>query len=123
MTVYAQALRRLEDGIYPVLYLLDDDGEVLEAAALAQPTVVWYPPQRWSPGETVRLIFNTIPWNTKRVDGYRLALGFIRGEDPWAIEQRLAPTLSGGQADPERIEESLVILVKVAKIWGVPSVR
>jgi uncharacterized membrane protein len=91
--LYFEALRPLDEDYFLCLYLLDAWGEFLGATIEDQPALVWYPTRRWQPGELIKVTFNTFPWNTRDVSGYRLALGVMRGRDPWQPGARLSPIL------------------------------
>jgi uncharacterized membrane protein len=94
--LYFEALDQLDGDYFLALYLLDRWGAPLGATLEDQPAVVWYPTSRWKTGELVKVTFNTVPWYTRDLSGYRLALGMMRGHDPWQPSARLFPTL---QAD------------------------
>jgi uncharacterized membrane protein len=91
--LYFQALRPLDEDYFLSLYLLDQWGTPLGATVEDQPALVWYPTRHWEPGELVRVTFNTLPWYTRDLPAYRLALGVMRGRDPWQPTVRLAPEL------------------------------
>ncbi len=122
VSVDLAALQPLE-GIRPVLYLLDAEGQPRGATTDLQPALVWRPVEQWSPGEPVRVRFNTLPWHTRETAAYRLALGLIRGDDPWPVEARLRPTLPAPTGYAVRLPEhgSLVELAEVEQVWSMPA--
>jgi uncharacterized membrane protein len=91
--LYFEALNQLEEDYFLTLYLLDRWGTPLGATLEDQPAMVWYPTWRWQPGELVKVTFNTMPWYTRDLSAYRLALGVMRGRDPWQPSARLSPIL------------------------------
>lgn len=90
-TLYFRALHPLNEDLFLVLYLLDEWGNPLGATIDDQPALVWYPTGRWQPGELVRVTFNTLPWYTRSLSAYRLALGVMHGRDAWEPAARLRP--------------------------------
>lgn len=90
-TLYFRALHQLDEDLFVSLYLLDEWGNPLGATVDDQPALVWYPTGRWQPGELVRIVFNTLPWYTRSLPTYRLALGVLHGRDVWEAAARLRP--------------------------------
>jgi hypothetical protein len=68
-------------------------GDTPGATPEDQPALVWYPTHRWQVGELVKVTFNTLPWSTRDLSAYRLAVGVMQGRDPWQPGARLAPGL------------------------------
>ncbi len=93
VVLYMAALRELDEGFFISLYLLDQWGNPLGATIEDQPALVWYPTDRWRPGELIKVTFNTLPWYSRDLSAYRLALGVTRGSDPWQPAARLDPSL------------------------------
>jgi hypothetical protein len=91
--LYLEALRPLDEDYFLSLYLLDRWGTPLGASVEDQPALVWYPTRRWRPGELIKVTFNTLPWYTRDLPDYRLAVGVMHGRDPWQPGARLAPSL------------------------------
>lgn len=89
--LYFRALRQLDEDLFVALYLSDEWGNPLGATIDEQPALVWYPTGRWRPGELVRVVFNTLPWYTRSLPAYRLALGVMHGRDVWEPAARLRP--------------------------------
>jgi len=58
---YWQTLAPLPADVWPWPFVFDDDGQLIEDTA-QRPMValIWYPPSRWRPGETV--MTETLPW-------------------------------------------------------------
>ncbi len=109
--------------IQPVLYLLDAEGQPVGATTDLQPTLVWFPPAQWRVGETVRVRFNTLPWYTRDIPAYRLALGLVNGTDPWDVSRRYRPTLTqpAGYAVRLPADGALVELARLEHAWGIPA--
>jgi len=85
---YWQALRSLPANAHPWPFLVDDDNHVLEDISRRPPVAtVWYPPERWRPGETV--VVETLPWDVG--DRFWVAAGFLMGGNRWNTpSQRLS---------------------------------
>jgi uncharacterized membrane protein len=91
--LYFEALRPLQEDYFIAVYLLDEWGTPLGATLEDQPALVWYPTHRWQVGELVKVTFNTLPWYTRDLAAYRLAVGVMQGRDPWQPAARLSPGL------------------------------
>ncbi len=122
VTLELEPIQPLVD-IQPVLYLLDDYGQPVGATTDLQPTLVWYPVEQWSVGQTVRLRFNTLPWYTRDTQAYRLALGVISGSDAWAVDHRHKPTISQPTDLAVRFpaEGTLLELATIKQSWQIPE--
>jgi uncharacterized membrane protein len=122
VSVDLAALQPVE-AIQLVLYLLDAEGQPQGATTDLQPTLVWYPVEQWPPGERVRVRFNTFPWHTRETKTYRLALGIIRGNEPWLSAARLRPTLSAPTGYVIRLPDhgTLVELAEIKQVWSMPA--
>jgi uncharacterized membrane protein len=127
VVLYLEALQELEEDYFFTLYLLDQWGTPLGATVEDQPALVWYPTHRWQPGELVKVTFNTVPWYTRDLPAYRLAVGVMSGRDPWQPAARLSPTLHAedGTSYAVRLPEggSLLELARFHQIFGMPSGR
>ncbi len=90
---YFQALRPLTEDYAIALYLLNRDGQVIGGMDLEEKPGVqyWYPTSRWRMGETIQLEISDMPWWTAQYPAYRVALGVVRGTDPWDVGARLRP--------------------------------
>lgn len=118
-----EALRRLDEDLFIALYLLDEWGIPRGATLVDQPVLVWYPTQRWQPGERVRVAFNTLPWYTRTLPAYRLAVGVLRGRDPWQPAARLLPEPAANSPYAIRLPAggSLLELARLRQdIFGMP---
>lgn len=118
-----EPLRPLPPDLQPVLYLLDEMGQPVGATTDRQPTLVWFPPEQWPVGEPVRVRFNTFPWHTRRMPGYRLALGLVQGEDVWQEDRRHPPAniQSGPLALRLPAGRSLLELARLRQVGGMPT--
>jgi hypothetical protein len=105
-----------------VLYLLDTTGQPVGATTDLQPTLVWFPPNQWPVGETVRVHFNTLPWYTRETKAYRLALGVVEGTDVWN-GYRHPPTIVQPTEFVSRLpaDGSLIELARIEHVWGMPE--
>ncbi|HFD39150.1 MAG TPA: DUF2079 domain-containing protein [Anaerolineae bacterium] len=107
LTTYWRALRPLPPGLrlYP-FYFDDGSGDILEDTT-QRPLIaaLWYPPERWQPGEIVRAA--TLPWEVG--DTFSVGLGVVRGGDWSAVDRRL----------PIRVESSdLVVRLFDGDTWA-----
>lgn len=89
--LHLRALRPVEDGYRPVLYIARPDGALVNAVSRF-PTIAWLPPSIWTPGETYVVTSPPI-WVGREGPG-NVYLGLLRGTDPWNPAQRLAPITS-----------------------------
>ncbi|MDH7486191.1 MAG: DUF2079 domain-containing protein [Anaerolineae bacterium] len=82
---YWQALKPLPVGLRVYPFFVAADGSVVEDTVARPPVApLWYPPERWQPGETV--IVETLPWFLPRCWG--LAIGVLQGDNWEQREQR-----------------------------------
>jgi uncharacterized membrane protein len=123
--LYFEALRPLDEDYFISLYLLDQWGTAQGATVEDQPALVWYPTQRWSPGQLVKVTFNTFPWYTRDLSAYRLAVGVMDGRDPWQPAARLTPTLhtQNGTSYAVRLPDdgTLLEIARFRQILGMPA--
>jgi uncharacterized membrane protein len=95
---YWHALQPLPPGLrlYP-FYFDDATGQTLEDTTL-RPMIatVWYPPERWQPGEIIQT--STLPWDVGPT--FSVGLGVVRGDDWSEVDARL----------PIRVESSAQIV-------------
>lgn len=137
LTLYWQALRRLDRDLFFPVYLTDARGRELGATLYPQPANYWYPTTRWRPGETVRIQTLSLPWDPRGRD-FGLAVGVVDGSDPWDVGRRLRPFVeSAGWATPAPAGGTLLEIVSFennrglirpafrprAQDSGAPSVR
>ena len=121
VTAHLEALQPLTD-VQPVLYLLDTQGQPLGATTDLQPVLAWHPMENWESGQQVQFRFNTLPWYTRDMPAYRLALGVISGSNVWNIEARHRPSV-GQQSDiAPRLPANgtLVELAQIEQPWQMP---
>ena len=105
MDLYFQALQPLDRDLFITLYLTDADYQLRGGVEKQQAALLWFPTSQWTPGETVRIPFRHIPWDSKELETFSVALGVLDGDDLWDVGQRLLPApLSSGQ-NPRRIAE------------------
>jgi uncharacterized membrane protein len=123
VTVDLEPLQPLRD-VQPVLYLLDGStGQPVGATIDLQPTLVWFPPEQWPVGETIRVRFNTLPWYTRQTPAYRLALGVMGGDDAWNIGQRRKPVVRQSDLLATRLpaDGTLLELARFEQVWEMPA--
>ncbi|MGD8791523.1 MAG: DUF2079 domain-containing protein [Anaerolineae bacterium] len=86
-TFYWRALQPLPPGLRLYPFFFDDaGGQVVEDTTL-RPMIatLWYPPERWQPGEVV--VTEMLPWYAGPT--FSLGLGVVQGDDWGAVEWRL----------------------------------
>jgi uncharacterized membrane protein len=118
LVMYWQALRPISEDYSLALYLADDGGRVVESTSAPQPALVWYPFQRWQPGENVRVLANTLPWSTQNRDRYGIAVSV--SENTSAGDRRLLPLVQEAKNAMRALENgSLLELMRFEKVWGI----
>lgn len=118
---YFQALRPLAEDYAIALYLLDGEGQVIGGMDLEEKPggQYWYPTSRWRVGETIRLEISDMPWWTAQYPAYRVALGVVRGTDPWDVGARLRPRVVNSRLQmPLTADGTLVELMAFRTDWG-----
>ncbi len=123
---YFQALRPLDEDYAIALYLLDGEGQVIGGMDLEEKPGVqyWYPTSRWQMGETIKLEISDMPWWTAQYPAYRVALGVVRGIDPWDIGARLRPRVVNSRWQmPLAADGTLVELMAFRTDWGEMPMR
>ena len=125
VTTYWQALAPLPNNVRPILYLLDEQGHPQGASNPLNPpaTVLWYPPETWSMGQTIALKFNDTfaLWDTRKQKQYRLAVGISSSTDAWDVGARWLPKIATEtikQAPYLATDSSLVELGRFERVWG-----
>ena len=123
VALFMEPLRPLSGDFFIALYLLDEWGALRGATTVDQPALVWYPTSRWQVGERVRIVFNTLPWYTRDMPAYRLALGVMRGRDPWQPGIRLTPhpVVDAHYALRLPNEGTLLELARFSQVFGMPE--
>jgi hypothetical protein len=86
LRTYWQALKPLPGGLRLYPFFFDDQGTVVEDTS-QRPivTALWYPPERWAPGEIV--LMDKLPWPVG--DRFNLGLGVVAGGEWRQVEDRL----------------------------------
>lgn len=105
MDLYFEVLRPLDQNFFITLYLTDADYQLRGGIEKQQAALLWFPTSRWTPGEVVRIPFRHMPWDSKALGTFSIALGVLEGDDLWDASLRLPPNpLYSGQ-NPRRIAE------------------
>ena len=123
---YFQALRPPTEDYAIALYLLNSEGQVVGGMDLEEKPGVqyWYPTSRWQIGETIKLEISDMPWWTAQYSAYRVALGIVRGTDPWDVGARLRPRVVNSRLQmPLTADGTLVELMAFRTDWGEMPVR
>jgi uncharacterized membrane protein len=105
MDLYFQALQPLSQDLFITLYLTDADYQLRGGIEKRQTALIWFPTSQWTPGEVVRIPFRHIPWDSKELGTFSVALGVLEGDDLWDAQLRLPPTLLSSDQNPRRIAE------------------
>ena len=117
--LYWQALRPLNREYSIALYLISPAGEVIQSTTAPQPALVWYPTSRWRPGETIRVTVNTLPWSTKDLAQYGVAVGVASPDGTGGPEMHLQPRVKEASTVTRLLDGGfLVELAWFKKIWG-----
>lgn len=122
LRLYMQVAQVPTEDLRVFAFLTDDEGRPLPGSEYELPAAVWYPPGRWSVGETVRL--ETLHWELYQRPRSGVALVVTRGDNPWDLDSRL-------RAKAEPAPEGLVIrqggtlleLVRVQRVGRRADVR
>jgi uncharacterized membrane protein len=111
LTMYWQALSKLETKyrVYP--FFIDETGRIIEDTNLRpMTTAIWYPTSLWEPGETVWM--QTLPWDVGA--DFRIGLGVVEGEDWSETQNRLPVTIVSSTLPAYPIHEGTAVqLVEV----------
>ena len=97
--LYWQITKPMDEDYQIALYLLDDRRQVIGGPDFdREPGIVqyWYPTSKWQVGETIKMEISNMPWWTAQFDHYSVALGVLRGGDPWDVGARLQPEVLNG---------------------------
>ncbi len=121
VTTFWRAQKPLPAELQPVLFLLDENGAP-QGATLAidhSPTLIWLPADRWQVGETVAVTFNSVTWESRLWQSYRLALGVTTAADPWAVGGRWLPQVQQAPfAAHFAADRTLVELARFKQVAG-----
>ncbi|MDW8098673.1 MAG: DUF2079 domain-containing protein [Anaerolineae bacterium] len=90
-TLYFEALRSLSTDYQIALFELNANGDVVGATTEPPAALVWYPTQRWQPGEVIRVVFNPVTWWTQDTPEFGVAVGVYEGDEVWDLGRRLRP--------------------------------
>ncbi|MDW8099285.1 MAG: DUF2079 domain-containing protein [Anaerolineae bacterium] len=109
--LYFQALQPLTHEYAVTLYLADERYQLRGATEVPQMTLVWYPTNRWRPGEIVRVVADTFTWWSGELSEFSVALGILDGTlasgrvDVWNVGLRLRPQVRESQLAPRLLGE------------------
>ncbi len=119
--LYWTALQEVERDYLIALYLLDEEGNVTGSTDQPQPVTVWHPTSHWQPGETVRVVADTLSWYTRDRARYGIALGVVDGTDPWEVGRRLKPQVRDAALAPRLPANGTALrLMEFGKRCGMP---
>ncbi len=121
VTTFWRALKPLPADVQPVLFLLDETGAPQGAtlAADRSPTLIWYPAEKWQTGDTIAVTFNSVPWESRLWQSYRLAVGVTTAADPWAVGGRWLPQVQRAPfAAHFAADRTLVELARFKQVAG-----
>ena len=113
--LYFQVDQPIEEDWRVGLFLLDDIGQVIGSLNLDREPGLghWYPMSQWDPNEFIQVSMANMPWWTEQFDSYRVAVGVLKGDDPWNLGSRLRPNVQGSpQRTPYADHGTLVELMR-----------
>ena len=64
---------------------------------------MWFPTSQWKEGDVVRIPYRHLPWDSKELGTYSVALGVLEGDDLWDAGLRLPSHLLLTGQNPRRI--------------------
>jgi hypothetical protein len=101
--LYWEVLRPVEENVRLYPFFIDAQGRVIENTE-QRPllTQLWYPPERWKPGEVV--VAETMPWPLG--ERWSLAVGVLAGENWSDWSQRLPVRIVDASQPARRFEAS-----------------
>lgn len=118
--LFFRPLHQIESDYLITLYLLDEQSQLLGATTQEPATTVWYPTSRWRPDEVVRVHVEAVPWNTRPLPAYQLALGVLTHPDSWDVNARLRPVIVDSMWQGQLpAEGTLLGIAQVEKVWGI----
>jgi uncharacterized membrane protein len=118
--LFFRPLRQIESDYLITLYLLDEQSQLLGATTQEPATTVWYPTSRWRPDELVRVHVEAVPWNTRPLTAYQLALGVLTRPDSWDVNARLRPVIVDSVWQGQLpADGTLLGIAQVRKVWGI----
>jgi len=99
---YWEVLKPLPADLRPYPLFISDAGQVVEDTT-QRPMVapLWYPPERWQPGEII--VTETLPWDLG--DAFTVGLGVLRGND-WKIPAQRLPVTAIASTYPTQAAEN-----------------
>jgi hypothetical protein len=109
LALYWTTLQQPARDYFLRLYLLDEEGKILDRTVFQQPTLVWYPTNRWRPGETVRVLANTLTWSTESLGRFALGLALLTTDDISEGEARLRIQPVPGHRAPRLLEHGTIL--------------
>jgi hypothetical protein len=97
LRAYWRARRPIQADYFLPFFITDGQGHEVGAAIHREPANVWYPTNRWRPGEIVQITTFDLPIGRRGQD-FGVALGVQTGTDPWDTSGRLRPTVHSAPA-------------------------
>ncbi len=103
------------------LHLVNEAGDVIQSTSTPQPALVWYPIRSWRPGETIRVLTNTLPWTTNDLAAYGVALSVFSDQPNEETEVLLMPAVKSAPNVTRLLGHGSVLeLAQFRKRWGMP---
>jgi uncharacterized membrane protein len=106
-----------EDEYHVVLYLADDQFRLKGAVEIQHRELIWYLPSRRQPGETIQILVLELPWDSRSLGEYSVALGVLRGRELWEPSNRIPPMIDSSGQSP-RLLDSGTLLHLMRLQWG-----
>lgn len=92
LRAYWRALAPIAADLFLPFYITDGQGHEVGATLQRQPVNVWYPTNRWKPGEVVQVTTYNLPIGRRGQD-FGIAIGAQPTDDPWNNAGRLHPVV------------------------------
>jgi len=117
--LYFRTWHPLDRNYFIALYLVDEAGQVVGSTVELQAATIWYPTDRWQPGEVVKIRADTLSWWTGDREQYSVALGILDGNDTWDVGRRLRPKVIESELlTPLPADGTLLQLITFRKTWA-----
>ncbi len=97
LRVYWRARQPIAQDLFLTFFITDGQGHEKGAALHREPANVWYPTNRWKPGEIVQVTTYNLPIGRRGKD-FGIALGAQTGADPFDTAGRLRPVVLSAPA-------------------------
>jgi uncharacterized membrane protein len=97
LRAYWRARQPISDDLFLPFYITDGQGHEVGATLHREPANIWYPTNRWQPGETVQITSYNLPIGRHGLD-FGVALGAQTNQDPFDTATRRHPVVLAAPA-------------------------